>query len=68
MQAKVEMYSKYERQKDKRGYVDRKVIYTGPQFILPPERIKPNKIVRWSEDGLPQYVEVAGAAAEWMLA
>jgi len=57
--AKVEMYSKYERQKDKRNYTDRKVLYTGPQFILPPERIKPSKIVRWTEDGLPQYDEVA---------
>lgn len=55
--AKVEMYSKYERQKDKRSYVDRKVIYTGPQFVLPADRIKPTKIVRWSEEGLPIYEE-----------
>jgi troponin T len=61
--AKVEMYSKYERQKDKRSYVDRKVIYTGPQFVLPPERIRPTKIVRWSEEGLPIYEE-SGAPAE----
>lgn len=61
--AKVEMYSKYERQKDKRSYVDRKVIYTGPQFVLPPERIRPTKIVRWSEEGLPIYEE-PGAPAE----
>lgn len=55
--SKVEMYSKYERQKDKRSYVDRKVLYTGPQFVLPPERIRPTKIVRWSEEGLPIYEE-----------
>jgi troponin T len=59
--SKVEMYSKYERQKDKRVYVERKDIFTGPQFILPPERIRPSKIVSWSEEGLPLYVE-AGAA------
>jgi len=53
--AKVEMYSKYERQKDKRSYVDRQVLYTGPQFVLPADRIRPTKIVRWSEEGLPIY-------------
>lgn len=60
--SKVEMYSKYERQKDKRSYVERKVIYTGPTFVLPPERIKPSKIVKWNEEGMPQYDE--GTAVE----
>jgi hypothetical protein len=62
--AKVEMYSKYERQKDKRSYVDKQVLYTGPQFILPPERIRPTKIVRWSEEGLPIYDEGGPETAE----
>jgi troponin T len=64
--SKVEMYSKYERQKDKRSYVERKVIYTGPTFVLPPERIKPSKIVKWNEEGMPQYEEGApeGVAVE----
>jgi hypothetical protein len=61
--SKVEMYSKYERQKDKRSYVERKVIYTGPTFVLPPERIKPSKIVKWNEEGMPQYDETAEAVA-----
>jgi len=52
---KVEMFSKYERQKDKRTYDDRKVLYTGPQFGCPAERIKPQKIVAWNEEGLPTY-------------
>jgi len=56
-QSKVEMYSKYERQKDKRSYVDRKVIYTGPQYCSPAERIQPTKCVKWSEEGLPTYEE-----------
>ena len=51
------MYSKYERQKDKRSYGDRKVIYTGPQYGMPAERIKPSKVVRWNEEGLPIYEE-----------
>jgi len=54
---KVEMFSKYERQKDKRTYDDRKVLYTGPMFGYPAERIKPNKIVQWTEEGLPIYTE-----------
>jgi len=60
---KVEMFSKYERQKDKRTYVDRKVLYTGPMFGGPADRIKPNKIVKWNEEGLPLYEEMGGAAA-----
>lgn len=60
---KVEMFSKYERQKDKRTYSDRKVLYTGPMFGYPAERIKPNKFVAWSEEGLPMYTEGAPAAA-----
>jgi len=62
--SKVEMFSKYERQKDKRTYVDRKVLYTGPQFGYPADRIKPQKIVKWSEEGLPLYEELGAPAAE----
>jgi len=53
--SKVEMYSKYERQKDKRSYVERKDLYTGPMFSYPPDRIKPQKIVKWNEEGVPLY-------------
>lgn len=52
---KVEMYSKYERQKDKRSYDERHTLYTGPQYAYPVERIQPKKIVAWDEDGLPIY-------------
>lgn len=61
--AKIEMYSKYERQKDKRPYKERKDLYTGPQWGLPPDRIKPKKIVKWNEEGLPLYEELSGDAA-----
>ena len=54
-QSKVEMYSKYERQKDKRSYGDRKVLYTGPQYSGPADRINPSKKVYWNEEGLPTY-------------
>jgi len=62
--AKIQMYSIYERQKDKRSYPDRKTFFTGPQFVLPPNRIKPTRIVKWGDQGLPIYEEIAGAAAE----
>lgn len=59
--AKIEMFSKYERQKDKRDYNERKTCYVGPSYVPPPERIKPTKIVKWSAEGLPQYEEIPGA-------
>jgi troponin T len=61
--AKIEMYSKYERQKDKRSYDERLTLYTGPQYVYPPERIKPTKILRWNEEGLPIYAEPGAADA-----
>jgi len=63
VQAKVEMYSKYERQKDKRSYDERLTLFTGPQYTYPAERIKPSKVLRWSEEGLPIYGD-AGQAEE----
>ena len=57
VKSKVEMYSKYERQKDKRSYEDRLLLFTGPQFVSPPERIKPQKAVRWNDEGLPIYLD-----------
>ena len=57
------MYSKYERQKDKRSYDERLNLYTGPQYLYPAERIKPTKVVRWGDEGLPQYTEATENAA-----
>jgi len=59
VQSKVEMYSKYERQKDKRSYDDRLQLFTGPQFVSPPDRIKPQRLIRWNDDGLPVYADDA---------
>lgn len=62
--AKILMYSKYERQKDKRAYGDRKTLYTGPQWGSPADRIKPQKTVKWSEEGLPTYEVLPEDAAK----
>ncbi|KAI0235192.1 Troponin T, partial [Lamellibrachia satsuma] len=53
--AKIVMFSQFERQKDNRTYVDRRDIFIGPTYVLPPNRINPTKILKWSEDGLPIY-------------
>ena len=65
VQAKVEMYSKYERQKDKRSYDDRLQLFTGPQFVSPPDRIKPQKNVGWNDEGLPVYTDEEPASDEY---
>lgn len=57
------MYSEYERQKDKRTYTDRHVIYEGPLYRYPADRINPTREVLFQEGGMPQYAE-AGAHAE----
>lgn len=62
-QAKIEMYSRYERQKDKRSYGDRHHVFQGPTFLYPAERVVPTKIVSWNEEGLPQYDNMDGAPA-----
>jgi troponin T len=63
--AKVEMYSPFERQKDKRSYGERHVVFHGPTWKYPAKRIRPRKIVKWDEDtGLPIYEEIEGAAQE----
>lgn len=62
--AKIEMFSKYERQKDKRSYAERHKVHGGPQYLRPASRIHPTKIVKWGDDGLPLYEEIEGAVAE----
>lgn len=57
LQSKIEMYSKYERQKDKRTYSDRHVLFRGPQYLYAAERIKPMRQLEWTDDGLPIYSE-----------
>lgn len=57
------MYSKYERQKDKRSYDERFQLYTGPQYLYPAERIKPKKIIRWNEEGMPIYTDLPEGGA-----
>ena len=56
------MYSRYERQKDKRDYGERTVVFAGPTFCYPAEKVAPSRRVNWGEDGLPAYQSIEGAA------
>ena len=58
------MFSKYERTKDKRTYRDRQSLFTGPQYAYAAEKIKPSRQLRWSEEGLPEYVDLTTNSAE----
>lgn len=56
------MYSRYERQKDKRNFHDRHTVFHGPTWLYPPAKIQPQRIVKWDEDsGLPVYEEIGGS-------
>jgi len=58
--SRIEMFSRYERQKDNRTYGDRHEVFHGPTWCYPAARIVPKRIVRWEEDsGLPIYEEMA---------
>jgi len=58
------MFSPFERQKDKRTYGDRRKLFVGPQYLYPAERIKPRRVIRWDEAGLPQYEDMEGLPPE----
>lgn len=59
------MYSKYERQKDKRSFGERHTVFHGPTWLFPAERVRPTKTVKFNADtGLPEYEEIPGAEGE----
>lgn len=62
LQAKIQMYSRYEMQKDGRSYGDRHTFFQGPTWRDDVKRITPCRIVKWDEDtGLPIYEDIPGA-------
>lgn len=58
------MFSKYERQKDMRTYVDKRTIFVGPSVLYPAERIKPTRAVQFKGEGMPTYTSGGEAAAD----
>jgi len=60
--SKIELYSRFERQPDKRAYGEKFTVFTGPTYLFPAEKIKPERIVKWDENsGLPIYEDLPGA-------
>ena len=58
------MYSKYERQKDKRNFGEKHTVFHGPTWKFQAERVKPTRNVKFNPDtGLPEYEEIEGAEA-----
>lgn len=56
------MYSKFERQQDKRIYAEKKVVFKGASYAFQSEKIKPERSISWNEEGLPQYKTLGGSA------
>ena len=54
------MYSKYERQTDKREYSEKKGRFAGPQFVYPVDKIRPTKSIKWDDDRIPLYCQGEG--------
>ena len=55
------MYSKYERQKDKRLYGERQELFKGPMYSDPVPRVNPKKKVNWDELTSTMYYDESGA-------
>lgn len=59
------MYSRFERQQDKRSYVEKHVVFTGPTYLYPPDRIAPTRGIVWEEEScIPLYTGSAPAQQE----
>lgn len=59
--SKIVMYSPFERQKDSRSYDQRQVVFTGPQFLFPAQKIQPTRILKFNEaSGQPEYEYIPG--------
>jgi len=59
--SKIELYSRFERQPDKRDYKEKHVVFHGPTYKYPAERIAPCRIVKWDENTqLPIYEDIPG--------
>jgi len=57
---KLTMYSQYERIMDRRSYGEKRVIYAGPQYGEPYNRVMPQYKVAWGEAGY-EFTEALSA-------
>ena len=50
------MYSKFERQQDKRSYGQKHSVFQGPTYLHETDRIAAQRGITWDEDtGIPYY-------------
>jgi len=64
--AKIEMYSKFERQQDKRIFGEKANVFTGSTWAPVTERITAKKTIAWNENsGQPSYIPLPGFEAEF---
>jgi len=60
--SKIELYSRFERQPDKRAYKEKHTVFTGPTYLFPADKINPTRVIKWDENsGLPTYEDMPGA-------
>jgi len=63
--SKIELYSRFERQPDKRAYGEKHTVFTGPTYLFPAEKINPTRVIKWDENsGLPTYEDAPGVVRE----
>merc|ERR1712240_300416 len=63
--AKIEMYSKFERQQDKREFGERQTVFSGPVYAPLIERIQATRGLKWNENnGQPEYYDLPGFGEE----
>jgi len=59
--SKIELYSRFERQPDKRAYGEKHTVFTGPTYLFPADKVNPTRIIKWDENsGLPMYEDMPG--------
>jgi len=63
--SRIELYSAFERQPDKRSYGEKYTVFTGATYLFPAERVKPTRKIIWDPNsGLPTYEDMEGVVRE----
>jgi len=59
--SRIELYSAFERQPDKRSYSEKHTVFTGPTYLFPAARVTPKRKIKWDPNsGLPSYEDLEG--------
>jgi len=59
--SRIELYSAFERQPDKRSYSEKHTVFIGPTYLFPAARVAPKRKIKWDPNtGLPSYEDLEG--------